>query len=377
MKKIISLITIIFIFILSFSGTLADNALVEESLDIEKAAINIINNSSDIKSVERSIKSAEDQYANMNTTRQQILNAMSKTGGNSFSLYKSYELLPYQIEYSITAANNTKENTVASVRLQAYTLYINLLKIKYSVDLQTDLVKNLQDNYNKSSINYKNGKITKNDLRLIEINLEKAKMQLNQYKRNYDSALMALNKSMGKDINTKYNSLIDNNIVPSMEIQSLESYMNKALESRAEVLNAKANIAYQNKSFEFDKLNYTTSQKDYDDYMQKAQYDLDQIQYQYDITKIDIQSEINTGYKNLLNKLKSCESAQKQCEIAKYNYETAEKSYELANITLYELENAKISYTQSQINLKNAQLDLWLYEIKMDYASGIGPGLSN
>lgn len=377
MKKIISLITIIFIFVLSFSGTLAENNSVEESLDIEKAAINVINNSTDIKSVERSIKSAEDQHANMNATRQQILNAMSKVGGNSFSLYKSYELLPYQIEYSITVAKNTKEKAVASVRLQAYTLYINLLKLKYSVDLQTELVNNLQNNYSKSLISYKNGKITKNDLRLIEINLEKAQLQLNQYKRSYNSALMELNKSMGKDINTKYNSLIDNNIVPSMEIQSLESYINKALENRAEVLNAKANLAYQNKSFEFDKLNHTTSQKDYDDYMQTAQYDLDQIQYEYDITKIDIQSEINTGYKNLLTKLKSCESAQKQCEIAKYNYETAEKSYELSSITLYDLENAKISYTQSQINLKNTQLDLWLYEIKMDYATGIGPGLTN
>jgi outer membrane protein TolC len=95
-----------------------------------------------------------------------------------------------------------------------------------------------------------------------------------------------------------------------------------------------------------------------------------------DNSKISIQIELNNGYRTLEGDMKAMESQQANYDLAEANYKAAQIQYDNGMITLAQFEAAENSKAQAQINLKNAQLDTWLQQTKMSYASDIGPKLN-
>lgn len=364
-KKILSFLVIASLLIAVPGNTVMAQ---DESLDIEKTAIEAIDNSQSVKSFKKQMDDALNECMRAKNAAK-----TAYTKDNAGSLIQTVVIGPIEAENAYNQFITNNDVNTNSVRLNAYSKYIDLLKANYNANIQKELMDNLEKDYKKAQIQFNNGLITKNDERLIEINYLKAVYQFNSLQRKLNSAYMAVNLLMGEDITKRYTALLDYNIIPSSQIKSLDEYVKDAISSRGEIVNAQNTLNAKKKEFEYGQANFQT---DYKSYMQKNQYDIDNSQNSLDETKAKVQIEIINGYKDLENKMKALEIQQASCDSANANYNAAKIQYNNTMITLNEFEDAEAAKAQAQMNLKNAQLDAWLFQIKMNNATGIGPGLN-
>ncbi|WP_186431513.1 TolC family protein [Clostridium sp. BSD9I1] len=364
-KKLLTLLITGLMMLSSINVIAANNNDNTNTLDIEKTAIETIKNSQSVKTLNKRMENAQKQYFDVQSAAQ-----MAIARGIS-----SVQLIIYNPIDARNALNQfitSQQTTTNSVRNDAYSKYITLLKANYAVSIQSELNKSLAKDNENAQVKLNKGLISQNDARLIEINYLKSKYQLSSAEKNLDSAYMIINLAMGEDISQRYTALIDDNIVPTAEIKSLDDYVKAAVANRGEIVNAQNMLDSKKEKFTYDKATYRT---DYDNYIEKTQYDIDRAQNDLEQAKIGVELEINNGYKNLQEYMKTAESQQINYDLAKSNYESAKVRYDNDMITLNELQDAQIAKAQAQINLKNAQLDAWLGQAKMDNACGIGPGL--
>lgn len=353
------------VLIVSSGTAIATQSNAADTLDIEKTAIETINNSTSVKTSIKQTENAQKIYDNAKAAAQMAI-SMGMVNVNLI-IYN-----PISAENLLNQFITNQEVTTNSIRNDAYSKYISLLKANYAVNIQKSLNDSLKKANSEAQLQLSNGLISKNNARLIEINYLKSNYQLNSFQKNLDSAYMAINLAMGEDISKCYSKLIDDNIVPEEKIKSLDDYVKTALVNRGEIVNAESSLDARKKEFEYDKATFHT---DYVFYVQKKQYELDRAESDLEEAKVNVEIEITNGYKTLEGYMKAMESQQVNYDLAKKDYESAKIKYDNGMITLSQLQEAEIAKTQAQISLKNAQFDAWLEQIKMNNATGIGPGL--
>lgn len=337
-----------------------------DTLDIERTAIETIKNSISIKTLAKQTKNAQNIYDSAKAAAQMALSI----GRGDLSKIVIYN--PISAENLLNQFITNEQVNTNSVRNDAYSKFIALLKANYSVNIQKSLNDSLKKANDKAQLQLSNGATSKSDARLIEINYLKSNCMLNSFEENLDSAYMDINLAMGRDISKHYTTLIDNNIVPEGKIKSLDDYIESAIANRGEIVNAQSVLNAKKKEFEYDKGFIRT---DYMFYIKKTQYELDRAEGDLEKAKINVKLEITNGYKTLEGYMKAMESQQINYDLAKSNYELSKIKYDNDMITLNQLLEAEIERAQAQINLKNAQLDAWLEQAKMNNAVGIGPAL--
>lgn len=369
MKKIRLLSIILIILLFSSSFVFA----ADEVLDIEKAAIKAVQNSSSVKVTNNYLDMASDSYTTiMNTTERSKRLLLIPQGTNTFTIIKNLELLPITAENQLNKADINFQTTQSFTRIAAYRAYITLLGADYGVELQEKLVKNMETNYKNAQTKLKLGTMSSSDAKIAEINYLKEKLNLQKYQRNAQSALMALNKMMGEPLTKEYSQYVENNINPSDTMRSLEDYLNSSVSSRSEVLTAQWDLDFKKKEQVHDKLTHPILT---DIYYTTSKYDLQEAENILTTAKIDVEMDLTTGYRNLETKMKDWENAENQYDLAKTTYDNVSKSYAQGLVSVIQLMEADKSLTGSKIQLRNAQLEAWLYQIRMDIASSIGPGM--
>ncbi|MBE6067149.1 MAG: TolC family protein [Clostridium lundense] len=365
-KKLLTLLVAGLMMFSSVNVIAANSSNNTNTLDIERTAIEAIDNSISLKSYKKRTENAQKQYSDIKAAANRAL---------SMGLSNMVELIiytPVDAENMLNQFITSEEVSTNTVRNDAYSKYVNLLKSNYSVNIQNELNMSLKKDNEKAQVQLANGLISQTDARLMEINYFKSNHQLDSFNRNLDSAYMAINFIMGEDVSKRYNTLADDNIVPSMEIKSLDEYTNSALANRGEIVNAQNALDAKKEKFTYQKATYHT---DYDNYIKKLEYEIDRAESDLDEAKIGVQLEIVNAYKALEQAMKAMETQQANYDLAKSDYEAAKVRYDNNMITQSQLQNAQIAKTQAEINLKNSQLDTWLLQKKMDNACGIGPGL--
>jgi len=349
-----------------FSGNaIAIQSNSTDTLDIEQTAIGTINNSISLKTLNKQTELAQNQYSDVQSAAQMAL-------GRGLSSVQLIIYNPINAENLLNQAVTTQDVNTNSVRVDAYSKYIDLLKANYAVNIQKALNDSLKKGNKETQMQLNKGLVSKNEARLIEINYLKSNYQLNSLEKSLDSAYMVVNLAMGEDISKGYKTLIDNNIVPQEKIKSLEDYIADALVNRGEIVNAQSALDAKKKLLEYDKATYHT---DYRFYIQQKQYEFDKAENDLEEAKINVQIEVTNGYKTLDGYMKTMESQQINYDTEKSNYESAKIKYDNGMITLSQLQKAEIAKVQAQINFKNAQLNAWLEQTKMNNATSIGPAL--
>lgn len=345
---------IIGVMLLSSRSVIAADSNSADTLDVEKVATAAINNSQSVKTFnEKAALPGVPSSGNGNLIQAIVINPMVAT--NAANLL------------STTKGVNTN-----SVRIDAYSKYIALMKADYAVTIQSQLKDNLEQDDKTAQLQLTNGLVSANSARVTEINYLKSVYQLKSLRNSLDSAYMDINLAMGEDLTKRYTKLNDSTTVPDKDIRPLDNYIKGALLNRAEIVTAQDALAETKKE-----LNYGAydSQTDYTNYTKKVQYNIDNSQNSIDETKITIQLEINNGYKTLQGDIRAMDSEQANYDLAESNYESAKVQYSNSMITLVQFEESEVAKTQAQINLKNDQLDTWLEQTKMTYACDIGPAL--
>lgn len=365
-RKVIVAVLISAMTLISASSAAAQSDVLD-TLDIERVAIEAINNSQSVKSYDKKADLARQQYGSSQNAAQNSI-----TNGRSAQAVMSGIVGKIQAESTYNQFLASKDINRTNVRLDGYSKYIALLKANYNADIQKKLMDNLALDYKKSQLQLNNGLISQSDARLVEINYNKAVYQYNALQKKLDSAYFSVNDLIGTGIDRRYKTLIDKNIVPAKEVKTVNEYIQSALANRSEIVNAASSLEASKKAFQYGKAILRT---DYQSYMLQTQYAIDNSENSLEESKISIQKEIINGYKDLESKMKAMDSQQANYNLADANYKAAQIQYNNSMITLEDFENANIAKAQADMNLKNAQLDAWLAQIKMDCASGVGPAL--
>lgn len=366
MKKKLMTFLIVGLLIVFSGNVIAIQSNIEDTLDIEKVAIKTIDNSISLKTQAKQTELIQDQYYQI----KDMVRNMAARG--IFISVQTMIYDPIRAENRMNQAMINDSVSTNTLKVDAYSKYINLLKANYAVEIQEALNDSLEKANNKAQLQLSKGLISKSEARLIEINYQKSSYQLSSYQNNLDSAYMAVNLSMGENMAKRYKNFADSNIVPDKEIKSLDDYIAAALVNRGEIINAQSSFDASQKELEYDK---STTHTDYNAYIKQKQYEVDKAAYDLEESKIKVQIELTNGYKTLQAAMKALENQQISYDAEESDYEAAKVKYSNGLISLNQLQDAEISKAQAQISLKNAQLDAWLEQTKFEDATGIGPAL--
>lgn len=344
----------------------------DDTLDIEKAAIQAIKNSLAVQSLNRQVTLAQKAKSNVDAAVGQARGTLpfaNYVGLNPYQLVEQIVLGPLEAENALTLITNAQAATVNAVRLGAYKAYIGLVKVNSALNIQKSLVDNLAADYKIAQQKQALGLITPDELRLTAIAYLKAEYAYDSLQKNFNSTLLAVNSLMGKDLSQTYSIFQDYNITPSPQIKPLTEYVDAALANRAEILNAQNTLAVKKKEYEYGVAEIPT---DFEFYKQKQQFAIDSAQNGLDLAKINVELDITNRYQSLEQAMKNLEAMKALDEQAEINYQAAQTQYDNSLITLSQLDAAKIARAQADMNYKNAQLDAWLEQTTMDMACRIG-----
>jgi outer membrane protein TolC len=345
-----------------------------ESLDIELVASQLMLNSRAIKATVSAYEASDklDYNTSQGTRGMSQMTKYPLSENSALAIIRALEVTPLYTQYQKAATLIQLQTLENTVRLQAYEQYINLLKIDYSVSVQEQLVQSLERSFKQAEKKYNSGQISKIDYRASELNLKKAKLELQKYQRSEQTLIMMLNQAMGRPVKTTYEKLIDENIMPDTNLGELDQYLNNALSYRGEIQNNKQYLTVLKKDYDISKVSHPL---DSDIFHKEFEYKIDEATNNMEIQKLNVQLETMSAYKELERKYLGVKGSEKSLELANIELSNLTNMYKQGKLSVLDYMNANISHSQSRIQTRSTQLDLWLYQKKLESATGVGPGI--
>jgi outer membrane protein TolC len=344
------------------------------TLDIDASIDAAVKDSYEVKSADISVRQAQNSYD------QAVKNAVNYAdqldeGGDNLDSYTRLTLMQgisnpsKEAQFSIYKYSNIGKVAESQVKLSAYTQYTALMDAKDALDLENQKFQNAKEQYDAVQLKSNLGMASPADVKQAEVDYYSENANLNKTQRQYDLAVMKMNQILNKDIYTKYDVLLRDKITESPYIRSYDDYVNDALKNRAEILNAQENINL--KKFEYDVIKGIFPSK-YDTMNQIGQYNVDQAGDALDILKVDIPVEINSLYNDLKNKTKMLDSKKDALALAQRNYDVARVKYNAGVMSKIDFDARADDLESSQNDLKSFQRDIWMAQLKLNLACGIG-----
>jgi outer membrane protein TolC len=325
-------------------------------LDIEKAAGSIVKNSAAIKATDDALNNAAISLNN------------AKKSPFSYYANSSYSSL-ISGEYQLNAGLRDRAVLENTLRLDAYNKYLNVLKAKYTIDVQKEVFEQASQAYKNTQLKAKLNQVSKVELESSEAQYIMEELQLKIYERDLVTLITSLNALMGKAPTTEYTDLNEDNIIPQAEISTYEEYVSSALNNRAEILNLREQLDAKTKEKDL----YTDpNSKEYNSYYIQLQYDIDLLNSKLETSAIDIQLELIVTYDQLTNSMAVLDDNQKTLLEAEKNLKTAELKFKMGRISLYDKEQEELAYLNSKYAFRKAQLDAWLAQVQMSFAANLG-----
>lgn len=344
------------------------------TLDIDAVLDSAIQNSYKVKTQDINIQKTQNSYKdavdNASTINSKIEDgAISLSYDQKVNLIKQRDNTPKELKYTEYKYTNQKEVVKNEVTMSIYQQYTTLMNAKDTVDTEKKRLDKAEGDYKKAQLQLSLGMLTEGDFKAAEYSYYTEKASYNKAERQYEIQTMNLNKLIGAPLQTKYDTLLKDKLTEKPYIRSYDDYLNEALKNRAEILNGIENIKLMN--FEFITVKafypYTT-----DDEYKIGKYYVDAAQVSLDTQKINISLEINSLYNDLQNKAKKLQSQKDSVDYAKREYDTAAQKYSLGLISKLDADAKLIELQNQQNTLKALERDLWIAQIKLEYACKIG-----
>jgi outer membrane protein TolC len=348
MNKRVILIFSIIVAMLGSNIIYADEGI---SLDAERVVIEFLANSGSLKSADTALENAGDQLIAASKMPHNYLNPLASE---------------YQVNY-VQRQRDVMQNTIFYT---AYSNYIDVLKAKYAVEMQKLVLAQASDGYKNTQLKAKLGQVSKEQLQISEGQYNSEKLLLQIKERDLQALIATMNAMMGKAPTIQYTELIDNNLNPSVEINSAEEYVSSAIANRAEILNTKEQLEV--KTLQRDKsFNNPNGLQNNPSYIQ-IKHEIEILNSQLDMSTIDIELEILSLYDELEGAMDALDSATDEMTEAEKNMKSVELKYKMGMTSKFNMNAEQISYMSSKNNLRQAQLNAWLMQIHMNFASGLG-----
>lgn len=347
MNKRVILIFSIIVAMLAANMIYADEGI---SLDAERVVVESLANSGSLKSADTALENATDQ-----------LNAASKMPHNYLN--------PLASEYQVNYVQRQRDLIQNAIFYTAYSNYIDVLKAKYAVDMQKLVLEQASDAYKNTQLKAKLGQASKEQLQISEGQYNSERLLLQIKERDLQALSASMNAMMGKAPTIQYTELIDNNLNPSAEINSAEEYVSSAIANRAEILNTKEQLEV--KTLQRDKSFNPNGLQNNPSYIQ-IKHEIEILNSQLAMSTIDVELQILGLYDELEGAMAALDSAADEMTEAEKNLKSVELKYKMGMTSKFNMNAEQISYMSSKNNLRQAQLNAWLMQIHMNFASGLG-----
>ncbi|MCH3965030.1 MAG: TolC family protein [Clostridium sp.] len=355
-----------------FSGTPAFAA--GNTLDIDASIDAAISSSYKVKSMDISIKQAQNSYD------ADVKNASSYAdqldqGGPDMDAYTRLSLMqgisnPRRedkfSEYKYTQMKSVAEN---EIKLSAYTQYTALMNDRDELDFENQKMANEEEKYSSAKSKLSLGLISPSDEKKAEADYNTQKAKLDGAQRKYDLDVMNMNKILGADLYTKYDTLLRDKFTETPYIRSYDEYLNGALEKRAEILVAQENINLQKFEYKVVSGVFPNTQSVPN---RLAQANVDNASDSLEIQKLNIIPEINSLYNDLQVKNRMLKSKKDALALSKTRYDTQRVKYDVGVISKIDFDTAALDLKSAQNTVKAAQRDIWMAQFKLGQACDIG-----
>lgn len=342
------------------------------TLDIDSAMENAVNNNYNVKTADIKIQQNQVSYDNSFKKAAEIDDELSsgKIPQNQELQYVQQRDYPQmQYKYALYEYNNAKEVAKNQAKFSIYKEYETLLNDKDSLDLEQIKLNNAKDNLTKAQLQLKLGTIASADEKAQEAKYAAEQAQFNQVQRQYNIETMNMNHTLSLPLDTTYKTLLKDKLTPSPYIRSYDDYNADALKNRFEVLNGNENIKLMKSEFDTTRgIDPYTMDAPY----KIANYNWEMAKEQLDIQKINISLEINNLYNDLQVKSKQIDSLTDNYNLTSDQYKEALLKYNVGVMSKLDKDQYYINMLTAQNSLKSAQRDIWLAQIKINYACGLG-----
>lgn len=335
--------------ILTLLGSNMIYAEDDVSLDIEKFASKVIENSWQMKSAETALNNATIS-----------LSAIRKT-------YSPLNIM--QLEYQAKATERQRDIAQNSIQFAAYNKYVEMLKAKYDLEIQNKAFAQATEAYNNTKLRYKLEQVSKEQMAQSEGQYNATRLEQQIKERQLKGLIASLNAMMGETPTKQYAEYTDKNIIPTKEIGTLESYVATASMSRAEILNINDQIALkeQERNYSFGSQLFQNNPRH-----EQIMYDIDILNAQVETSVVDIELELLDMYDNLKAAMTMLESAQDAMIEAEKDFKASELKFKMGMISRFDKQEGELAYMKVKYDLQKAQLDAWLVQTYIYLASGIG-----
>lgn len=275
-----------------------------------------------------------------------------------------------ELSAGLKALSSGAESAKVGVETGALTLYDTILMLEGYLTMQEMSYASALEAFESAELKYQNGQISVTDYTIAKNNEEIARRNRDKMARDVENTMMSLNVMLGQDVTAQLDLFTP--ILEPMAIQDLQSYIDKGLAERSEVVSAKDTLDNKESIFDIYEDYYSKSSDEY----QVAKSAVTIAEFDYDKAKLETEINIRAAYQNLLEKKQNLETKQLAYEDGTNSYENAKLNRELGFITDGILQNLEMLYTQSKNDYFVAYREYMTAEAALTNASGFGPAFS-
>lgn len=295
-------------------------------------------------------------------------------GQSKFDTIKDADFGQYALWVGAQNLKNTKNQTKNFLVMAVRQSYDGLLSMQESIAGLESNVGSMQKQYDQLLTKLKLGQVSEIERFQSEVRLEQQKLLLSKLKRDYSSQEMAFNKLIGQPLTTK-------NILTAAPITDqptlppdYNTYLEKALKSRSEVLNAQNDLTVKQR--ELGIMEQYSIEKSGFDYREEDQGVAEK--------RAALKEAVNTVTNDMQYAYTDLTIKKKNIDIAKSSLDNTQKQYDDAKLrydqgllplsALWDLQTALITAKNSYNSAQRAYSTAWY---KMDLSTGAGPGYNS
>lgn len=381
MKKFITLLITIALIISAPSYLLAESGSV---LTWQKAQALLKSNSNVLKDLTEAEQRSRKQYEEAVETSktidtkgrtvyilgQEIRIAYDDT--TQMLMTQQKELLPEQMRYYWSTAQDTKRITSNSFVINLRNIYLGLYSAHNDVMIKGMKYELAESINHQNEQKFAKGMITETDALESEYNLLQAKAELDAAKRNRENALRNFNLFLCQDIDIDYAD-----IKPESQfytsLKDYAFYLERALEYRAEIKQAAKQLELSEMKKEImDRfpmsMNTVSIRKEYNNLL----LDIEVQKARLEQAKLDVEVSIKEAYVDAAASVRNVENMKNMLGLQKSNIDKVRKLYEKGMVSKTSLDQAETAFLEFCSRYDMTLFDCNTKLMKLTYVSGIG-----
>lgn len=335
--------------------TIEGNEYAEEVLllSLEEACDMAVENSYPIRSMERKIENTKDLVDSQEDLQESIedllglpLEYMPDDITNDFVnkllIKKGYGVKGAEVQLLIL--ENTLKQTEEALRISVSSTYYNVLAAEKSFELNRELNNNALFHQKNAAVKYEIGVITKLQLLQAELSVNSSRLELESAEDTLGIRKLELNNVLDIDFDqhVEFATELERMDMVSM---SLEQAIDKAISSRPEIMNKKAEYELEEVENRAITSYYTPRTRQY----KYAEEELEEAYHDYEQSYRDIELEVRHGYMEYENTVRALENMDETIELSREALRVTRLYYENDLATLEDVLDGELSLAKAEI----------------------------